>query len=236
MGFKRKRNVDDSPLSISSFGAVSTPDAQSPTPFPKSLDGVMDIDMTPRHSGWDFASASRVKSSDWGNRTRKRVRDNRPDERAIHGMSCNARHHIKMLILDTENTLNKLFAAQRNQPHASPISSDTMALQDTTISKPQRSTLHSFWKQLPAPPTQPPSFASRSQPQLPSCEDCDTSLQSVNDSMDVDMDVDMGSAVESHPYACSDCGKNVCGTCAVVSSRRHCLQCATRGRNSRRWW
>jgi hypothetical protein len=68
------------------------------------------------------------------------------------------------------------------------------------------------------------------------CDDCDTPLQSVSDSMDIDMDVDMGGAVESTPFACSDCGKNVCGTCAVVATRRHCLQCATNGRNSRRWW
>jgi hypothetical protein len=88
MGFKRKHSVDDSPLSISSFGAVSTPDSQSPMHFSKGYDGTMEVDaqITSRSNGWDFTSASRVKSSDWGNRTRKRVRDNRPDERTIHGM------------------------------------------------------------------------------------------------------------------------------------------------------
>jgi hypothetical protein len=85
---KRKRSVDDSPLSISSYGAVCTPEAQSPVPSPFTFQSSMgmDIDAAPRQHGWDFASASRVKSSDWGNRTRKRFRDNRPDERAIHGM------------------------------------------------------------------------------------------------------------------------------------------------------
>jgi hypothetical protein len=88
MGFKRKRAADDSPLSISSFGAVATPESQSPMHFSRGYDGTMAMDAhtTSRPNGWDFASASRVKSSDWGNRTRKRVRDNRPDERAIHGM------------------------------------------------------------------------------------------------------------------------------------------------------
>ncbi len=87
MGSKRKRADDASPISISSFGAVSTPDAQSPTPY-LQFDGAMDMDTdaAPRSNGWDFTSASRVKCSDWGLRTRKRVRDNRPDERAIHGM------------------------------------------------------------------------------------------------------------------------------------------------------
>lgn len=83
---KRKRSVDDSPLSVSSYNAFSTPEAQSPIPFPDNFNGSshMDIDSSSRHNGWDFASASRVKSGDWGNRTRKRVRDNRPDEQSIH--------------------------------------------------------------------------------------------------------------------------------------------------------
>lgn len=89
MGLKRKHFDDASPTSISSFGAVSTPDAQSPTHFPLSMDGAMDMEMDtqsiPRSNGWDFARAHRTKPGDWGNRTQKRVRDNRPDERAIHG-------------------------------------------------------------------------------------------------------------------------------------------------------
>jgi hypothetical protein len=94
MSCKRKRSADDSPVSVSSFGAVSTPGAQSPISFPSTFQGSMqmDVDSSARHNGWDFASASRVKGGDWGNRTRKRFRDNRADERAIHGMppqTCN---------------------------------------------------------------------------------------------------------------------------------------------------
>lgn len=91
MGMKRKHfDLDDaSPTSISSSCAVSTPDAQSPIRLPRGTGGSMDMDMDAepalKANGWDFASAHRVKPSDWGNRTRKRVRDNRPDERAIHG-------------------------------------------------------------------------------------------------------------------------------------------------------
>ncbi|KAF1842239.1 uncharacterized protein K460DRAFT_420168 [Cucurbitaria berberidis CBS 394.84] len=228
MVLKRKRSVDDSPLSISSFGGVSTPEAQSPSPFPHRFDGAadMDVDISSRINAWDFSRASRVKGSDWGNRTRKRCRDNRPDERAIH-----------------KNTLNKLFAAQRQHPDASPIPSDSLPSQQPSQAapKPQKSTLHSFWKQLPAPPVLSPTFAvpAPQHPEIshgPRCEDCDTLLRSENDSMDVDIDMDMGGAVESSPFACGDCGKNVCATCAVVSMTRHCLQCATNGRNSRRWW
>jgi hypothetical protein len=72
--------------------------------------------------------------------------------------------------------------------------------------------------------------------QIPRCEDCDTALHAEHDSMDVDVDMDMSGAVEGSPFACGDCGKQVCGTCAVVSTTRHCLQCAMSGRNSRRWW
>ncbi|KAH3910988.1 hypothetical protein HBH56_139060 [Parastagonospora nodorum] len=221
MGSKRKRCMDDSPLSVSSY-TWSTPETQSPIPFPHDA-MQMDVDACSRNNGWDFANASRVKSSDWGNRTRKRFRDNRPDERSIH-----------------EITLQKLFSAQRNHPDASPVPSEPLPTQQPTLalSKPvQKSTLHSFWKQLPAPPVQPIfSQLHQVEPQLPSCDDCDSPLQSANGSMNVDMDIDMGGPVESSPFACSDCGKNVCGTCAVVSASRHCLQCATKGRNSARWW
>lgn len=89
MGTKRKHFDDASPTAVFSSGFISTPDAQSPMRFPQGLDGTVDTEMdaepTPRISGWDFSRAQRTKSSDWGLRTRKRVRDNRPDERAIHG-------------------------------------------------------------------------------------------------------------------------------------------------------
>lgn len=89
MGIKRKHFDDASPTSISSFGAVSTPEAQSPPRFPHGPDGSMDMEMDTdgpsKPAGWDFSRAQRTKSSDWGLRTHKRVRDNRPDERAIHG-------------------------------------------------------------------------------------------------------------------------------------------------------
>ncbi|EDU49794.1 hypothetical protein PtrSN002B_005364 [Pyrenophora tritici-repentis] len=222
MGFKRKHSTEDSSLSIASFRAFSISD----TPCIPQYDPYFEV--SSRSNAWDFSCASRVKSSDWGNRTRKRVRDSRPDEREVH-----------------ENTLNKLYAAQRN--HLDAMQCDTPPVKESAtipttmpVSKPQKSTLHSFWKQLPAPPVQPIFSVPVQQDQIPShlptCDDCDTPLQSGNESMDVDMDLDMRGPLERSPFACNDCGKNVCGTCAVVSTTRHCLQCATSGRNSRRWW
>jgi hypothetical protein len=133
-----------------------------------------------------------------------------------------------------ETTISRLFSAQRTHPHAEPIMSDALPSQPSTIQRPpQRSTLHAFWN-LPAPPVQPPTFHTPQQ-QLASaarCEDCDAALQQEANGMEVDMEID--GPMESSPFACNDCGRAVCGTCAVVSSRRHCLGCATSG-NSRRW-
>lgn len=88
MGFKRKRSADESPVSVSSFAGFATPDAQSPTPILNGYNGIMVLDApASRGVGWDFSNLGRIKSSDWVLRTRKRVRDNRPDEHIIHGMS-----------------------------------------------------------------------------------------------------------------------------------------------------
>jgi hypothetical protein len=247
MGIKRKHFDDASPTSMSSFGAVSTPDAQSPTRFPQGLDGTADMDMdiepTHRTNIWDFSRAQRTKSSDWGLRTRKRVRDNRPDERAIHGMCLPPTASFGHTLLisgdilpdaqtnrEPENTVHKLFLAQRQNPHASPdpVPTTQPAL---TVTKPQKSTLHSFWN-IAAPPVQTPLFSyqtplSQAGGAGPRCEDCDARLGVEEAGMDIDMDVDgMG---DEGTFSCSECGRNVCGTCAVVGDVRRCLQCATHG-------
>ncbi|KAJ4406265.1 hypothetical protein N0V91_004719 [Didymella pomorum] len=176
MGVKRKHFDDASPTSISSSGFVSTPDTQSPTRFPQGLDGSMDMELdtetTSKTNGWDFSRAQRTKNSDWGLRTRKRVRDNRPDERVIQ-----------------ENTVQKLFLAQR-QPHT-PIPSIHEA-PPLTVTKPQKSTLHSFWT-ITVTPVQSPIFsyhttASQSIESGPRCEDCDAQLDT-EEGMDIDMDM-----------------------------------------------
>ena len=41
------------------------------------MDMEVDTQNIPRSNGWDFARAHRTKPGDWGNRTQKRVRDNR---------------------------------------------------------------------------------------------------------------------------------------------------------------
>ncbi|KAH7120004.1 hypothetical protein B0J11DRAFT_73417 [Dendryphion nanum] len=234
MGFKRKRSVSTSPMSISSFGSAPTPEAQSPTPMPDNyanrMDMDMDIDLAPV-SRFQFGSSNslnsrwshRLDSSDMGSRTRKRFRDNRPDERVVH-----------------ETTLQKLFLAQRVQPHASPILSAPIqpAIQAPQPPAPvQKSTLHSFWK-LPAPPAQapPPTIRVQHFQDAPRCEDCDAPLRDEVDGMDVDVDGDVDAGGAANRFACCGCGRRVCGTCAVVKGERCCLTCVGTGTKDGRWW
>ena len=110
MAHKRKRSADISPISLSSFGTMATPEAQSPASFPHSYADSMELDSAAQrsNSGWDFSSVGRVKTSggsgDWSVRTRKRVRDNRPDERVIHGKNQPKRQFAmkEMQFADTE--------------------------------------------------------------------------------------------------------------------------------------
>ena len=132
--------------------------------------------------------------------------------------------------------MNKLFSAQRKQPHAEPISSDSLSSNEVLAApKPQKSTLHAFWN-ITAPPAQSlqPQIQHAHNPHTPRCEDCDTVLESDANDMEVDMDID--GAMDRSPFACTGCGRNVCGKCAVVANARHCLQCATSSRNPKRWW
>lgn len=210
MAIKRKRTMDHA------VGLCATH---------MDTDTNLDTSAAPASNPWTFANASRIKSSDWGHRTRKRYRDNRPDEQAIH-----------------ETTLNKLFAAQRGHSHASstPTTGSLAPPARPLVLDQQKSTLHTFWKQLPAAPVQSllvaaPSYTPSPMLQRPQCEDCDAVLHDVDGREDMDMDVAMGDAEDTSPFACYVCRKRVCGTCAVVAARRICLGCATSGGGESPW-
>jgi len=126
----------------------------------------------------------------------------------------------------TENTIDMLFAAQRQHRNPSPILSHGYA------SKPiqptgQRSTLHSFWN-LPPPlavaavQSYQPEFED---PELPKCADCDQSLPT-SDEMDLIMEY--GDTVDV--FSCYGCRRRVCDMCAVSMDGRRCLQCASEAR------
>lgn len=143
-----------------------------------------------------------------------------------------------------ETTLHKLFAAQRNPPRADHTPPDPVsALPPAAYAAftPQKSTLHSFWKQLPAPPVRPLIHPIQAMQRawtshVLRCDDCEAPLHTATDDMDLEMDHDAGGAVECSPLACSQCSKNVCTMCAVAATSRLCLQCATRGSHSSQWW
>lgn len=187
----------------------------------------MDLDSSlSRTTGWNFSNAGRVKTGDWGLRQSKRFRDNRPDEHVIHGTqdfpSEQGRDEDTFTKRLVENTVNKLFTAQRTKPHAEPILSASLPGQHApAVLKPQRSTLHAFWN-ISAPPVQSLTFPVR-QAHVPCCDDCESPLERDASDMDVDMGID---GPDTNPFACNSCGRTVCGKCAVVSDARHCLQCA----------
>ncbi|OCK82523.1 hypothetical protein K432DRAFT_219228 [Lepidopterella palustris CBS 459.81] len=214
MGLKRKRSCSNSsPLSISSFATSTSCGSQSPTPASHLFGGAMDVEIpVPSHPiSLCNRDIRRLSSSDLNSRTRKRFRDNRPDESILH-----------------ETTIEKLFSAQRQFPHAAPIPSQPQP-SARCASSTQKSTLHSFWA---LPVTKHHTFnRMKSLPiqnsQLPRCEDCDNALQSENE-----MDMDLDDSNCTNQFACQSCGRNICGTCAVVTDTRNCLHCTTIGRRS----
>ena len=89
MGVKRKRSFDSSPSSISSIAASSCRESTSPTPMPRQLpERIMEMDV-PRNmsdsSTWWHSRTDHLAAT-LNTRTRKRWRDNRPDDIVIHRM------------------------------------------------------------------------------------------------------------------------------------------------------
>ncbi|KAG4031260.1 hypothetical protein MFRU_009g00510 [Monilinia fructicola] len=223
MFLKRKRSESE----------ISTTSTLLSSPLHSNNPNSMHIDST------SIASPSLLSS-----RTRKRHRDNRPNEETVH-----------------QHTLSLLYSAQQpsniNTSCMPPLSPSAISPR-TIIPHPANNTahqasLHSFW-QLPSnrqvSPGSDSSYTSSTSvspkttthPHLipTNCEDCDASLanRESGDEMDVDtmMDIDMYGAGEAN-HACTSCGKQVCHSCAVsnLGMDRKCLVCAGRDRNGKRW-
>lgn len=197
----------------------------------------------------------------FASRTRKRHRDNRPDENIIHRTLLLRSHSTIKLTCYAENTLSLLFSAQQSshnegQSHVQPINLPPPAFQNLAntpvIPSPNQSSLHSFWtlpkqRSFSSPssidssnastPNSTPTPNHMSYFQPSNCEDCDASLNgSGGDAMDVDqMDVDM--VIGGENYGCSSCGKQVCRQCAVsnLGAERRCLGCAGQGQRGKMW-
>lgn len=216
---KRKASVLDEQPSWESWSPSSDSSAASYKPLDHKAVGIVP---------WTFAP-SRSHIDDHINfRTRKRVRDNRPDLNAVH-----------------QNTLAKLFDAQRPQgpplPEAHPA--DTRGVSDHVMNHPsaasaqsaQRS-LHSFFnvgqRQGPANPA-PVSLQQQAEGVSKSCEDCGNDLTQTptHQSHDLQMmEVDqLQDSFLDDDYECAVCRRNVCDMCAVRGDRRICLECAMPG-------
>jgi hypothetical protein len=271
MGLKRKASDSLSPYSPSSSSSSPFPTTPSgrnvklPQPFQSHSASIH----TPL-SGWGspepyFASGI-LNSSPYtsttitttttahydqlNSRTRKRFRDNRPNEEAIH-----------------QTTLAKLYAAQRHEQKpesedhgillnpsptlASATLKRTESQASTTNTAQQKEkgqvSLHTFFgggqsRPTPVPGQDPQSSSSTPLPTtFARCEDCSTPLltSSSNNNpyhqsgdtemMDVDADFTISSEGDASTFSCTNCSKRVCDVCAVRGDRRVCLECANSG-------
>jgi hypothetical protein len=142
MGIKRKRSITTlSPASVSSTAPSDHDVSISPSPF-RLLAPSVDMCMGMDHGAageidcWNnpnFPQVVEMLPKHLNSRTRKRVRDGRPDEDAIHGMPEINHNPNAVSISNTnsfsEQTLQKLFSAQKqheqHQPHSFPPLSTT---------------------------------------------------------------------------------------------------------------
>lgn len=228
MILKRKRS--DSTISASSTATAALRDqSSSPCPEPFKF-GYASYTTRPVHQ----TEPSRLHS-----RTRKRHRDNRPDEDTIYSKFdllyfCLYFFPALPSSLDSpklncgrspENTYHKLFAAARSPPIMTPSSSQDYTPPQPSQSPQHQHSLHTFWS-ISSPPIASDPIDIVPSP-APSCEDCEAPLDSS------DNDASMSGIDEEDARgsgsACRCCGRRVCGICAVIEIGvgRECLQCRT---------
>lgn len=223
MTMKRKRS--ESELSFCNSSRLSSPQLNA-----------MDIDMCMSPCS-TYQSHQDTTQSHLPSRTRKRFRDNRPSEAAIHRMplpTANIAPNLPLTMLhETDNTLSLLYAAQK-QAHVDPIPSTTMNTDIIPPDTTSQTSLHTFWADLPSQISNktsspsPPPVKIRYQT---NCEDCNTSLFITNEETSMDVDFDLCGT--SFDYGCSACNKQVCDHCSIsnLDAHRQCLKCA----GKRRW-
>lgn len=224
MSLKRKRS---SPSTCAAFEASDASSSPPSAPSSALLPAFYHHSKPTATWSWptydDGSSSSQLNS-----RTRKRHRDDRPDEQQVFGASCWIGSVIDMSTLAdvcriAANTMRRLFEAQKLRPDAAPVISH--ATEAPRPMQRQRSTLHSFWH-LPQGPTStsstPMSLDVHSSPMQPAtpCEDCDGPLQH-GDGMQLD------EALLDKESQCQCCQRKICDTCAVLGKERICLACAS---------
>lgn len=226
MTLKRKRSSPSS-----SPSTINSDDSAMDTPaIPFFYQQNKPVDAFAQKSNWSCPAYMEDScGSHLNSRTRKRHRDNRPEEQEIYGVSRWIGAVINMSSLAdacrcAASTIQRLYDAQRYHPDAEPIPSAPALA--APLAPAQRSTLHSFWNinqsSVVSEPTQTQLDVEMiSNVPLPmNCEDCDRSLR-YDDSMDVDEDL------LRQEMACGICQRHVCDLCAVLGNERLCLACAS---------
>ncbi|GAB7358488.1 hypothetical protein MBLNU230_g2552t1 [Neophaeotheca triangularis] len=161
-----------------------------------------------------YSSPPPEEHSDLNSRTRKRHRDNRPEEMEVYA-----------------STMQKLYEAQRTQhSNQNPPSQiqPPPTIQHTyehSSNQPQRSNLHSFWQISRPPPSQNmPAMAATVESTLGTlearCEDCEGPLR-YGDAMEID-----GTGNGQQNTLCAGCSRQVCDGCAMSGNERICWVCS----------
>ncbi|KAL8807352.1 MAG: hypothetical protein Q9223_007797 [Gallowayella weberi] len=222
MSLKRKRSIDTFSPSSSTTSSLSPSSRNtSPIAFPHtSRPYSHEVDASSPTDRLSMPLYPNHTSSNLHSRTKKRLRNNRPDDSEVFA-----------------STYDLLFSAARSA-HLNPRPSSALhhqQLHHTAPQAPRQSSLHHFWT-LPAPPTSnaieaealpPPNQFSGEK-----CEDCDAPLPlSLMDDVAMgDIGIDSGSTWLDEDRRCRECGRMVCATCAVVEvgAGRECLECRMR--------
>jgi len=202
MGIKRKRSTSD--LTIAA-PVLSPSPTSSLSESPNLKAGVIDpIRPLAPSKGWLKNWVGDISFS-LNSRTRKRYRDNRPDEQSIY-----------------QYTIAKLFGAQKPRAPEATTVIQTKELKPTPVV--HQPTLHSFWNIPPSRHDSPVSIADRqfvSQPSIVECEECFvtiTNIQSIDDSLVIPFATD--------DAKCETCQRVVCYDCAVGGiGSRQCVSC-----------
>jgi hypothetical protein len=233
-----------SPASINGSLPSSTTDtwsicnSESPTPCPDHAPPpVIQPDLLAYQHQSTFGASSNLRS-ELGSRTRKRHRDNRPDEATVFRMLRQLGYRAAELTKEIwrrltkciEKTISKLFAAQR-RPEAAPIlSEDTVAQHNRTCGN--QPTLFAFWndtwdhrylERAAAPTFANYSLESIHDFELNHCSHCETLLRS-SPGANMHVPIDLSLSIQE-AFGCANCGKLVCDLCAVEREKRSCLEC-----------
>lgn len=218
MALKRKRSsaAISSPASLDS----NATHASSPPSFFYQQSQPVELSHKPT---WSFPTYDDQPLQHLNSRTRKRYRNNRPDEEAVYGVSCWLGAVMSMSSLAdvcriAASTIEKLYAGEKQLTLASPVCSPTNTTPPPEEAQlpAQRTTLHSFWRLPQAPPA--------TSMMMDCAYDTDTSRDTScenEDSMDID------ESIVEPDASCQSCQRRICGRYTAIGNLRVCLTCAS---------